>query len=208
MIEKIENFINYGNKLSDDAVLYAAVSHMAVVLISFAFVYNLKYTIINIPFAILTLIVYFFSKKNKDKGDKNKFFSIGIISIIASLNCQIICCFFVKMNMVKIIKFESIVLAANFVVFLMMVISAKLMISSKKAMQAYPVSASLIAPFAVAGVLFSRKFVNANFENGILFFIFFSLIFSIFTIYLIKWHYMNVVEKLKKEDNTCNGSVS
>ena len=68
MIEKIENFINYGNKLSDDAVLYAAVSHMAVVLISFVFVYNLKYTIINIPFAILTLIVYFFLKKIKIKG--------------------------------------------------------------------------------------------------------------------------------------------
>lgn len=74
MKDDIKKFINYGNKLSDDAVLYALASHIGLCLFSFVFIFELKYCIINIPFLLFSIIIYLSNLKLKKKTDKNKFF--------------------------------------------------------------------------------------------------------------------------------------
>lgn len=196
-VKKLENFLEKGQQFPNDAVLYFFLFHLMFAIASVGLVYELKYAIINIPFVFISSLIYIFSKKQNTL--KSKKAAIGIIGIIASLNCQIICLFFIRMKIKQILLLETILLLTNLCVVIAMMIVTKIVINNEKSTpKTKYASSAIIVPFAIAGVMTSR-YLTADSEKKMLIFgfILISYVFSTFILFLIEWYYIKLFEKIK-----------
>lgn len=196
--DKIEKFVNYGNKVSDDTVKTLALGQVLAVLIVVGMSYDYKSSFISvIPFTLLAFIFYFlFTKTNKDK--KQIFLFIGIEAIIISFTLQVGCFFAIEpMQRDKKIVLISCLILANLFIPLIMILISKLMINRKRELPP-AATAGAIAPFAALGTVFAKIDRSNSSNNFHILLAFLACIFLVFHIYFIKYYYAKKLEKISE----------
>ena len=191
--EKLQKFVNYGNELPDDAVGLATGGQVLTSVLGVTLSYNKTIGIVSVlPCILLTIVFYLIYKYiKKDKKIFNLFF--GIQSLMVAITIQVIGFVIspIKTNEIKTLLILAII--ADIFVIALVIFIAQVMIKSKKIPTA--ATATAIAPFAAIGVMISR-IINIESINGIrILFILLGSLFFFFFIYVLKYHYANVLEK-------------
>lgn len=200
-IKNIKKFIEYGNPITSDAVLYMFCVQIAFSLSFIALGYNLTKSItFATPLIVIAVIIYlvYLSLKSKKETKKYIYLFFGIMSIFCSLTCQVGCFLIINLSSEEKIRLALFLTIITFIVYILTIIISKVMIKyADKLTEAKKVSVLTIIPFAVFGSFVSAKSGNVLRKNMLLFSLaIISFVFSIFIIYIVKYYYIRKIESI------------
>ena len=169
------------------------------------FTLHFKCLLLLLPFCVISLAIYIIFKKiNKPKTKIINLFC-GLQSIILSLICQCGCFLCTPTTAQTKFRLLLILVIGNLCIIAFIVWFSANLVRLKKFPADVPVSITIISIAVYFGIRLSRQF---NSEMVIVFVLVgFSFIASLCSIYILKFYYSNVLEKIEKEktedDSVC-----
>ena len=192
--ENIEKFVNYGNKLPDDAVGCITIGQLMASLLVVGLGYNYIISLLSVlPCIVLTIIFYGIYRIVNIKNKLLLFF--GIQAIMISLTLQVGGFVFIPLSKGKLLAIVLSCLAADLIIPILMVVVAKLMINHMGKLPS-PVTAAAIAPFAALGSSLGVTLRNESKVFICVALLLLAVCFLVFFIYIVKYYYACLLEKL------------
>lgn len=203
--KKVQEFVELGKKLDTDSVLYIMLGNLVLSVVGIIFSYNpRKSAMVIISFTVITFFIFMFYKINehrqKRRYTQQKYINlyVGILGILTSVTCQICCLMIIPFSISKIMVMVCALVITNILVMLTISFIVYRMIHSKKKMGVVSsVSIGVTGIGALIGTWIARNTADSYQQIGMCFvFGIFSLIFSVFIVFIIKYYCYRLLDKL------------
>lgn len=203
--ENLKKFIDYGNPLYSDSVFWMFVGQLMVCTMIVVLSYDWLRTLMVIsPLIIIGAVIniVFWCLKEKRETNKYIFLFFGIMGILSSITSAFGCFLLVKLSFKQKLLMAAFLIAISLLMHTFIILISKRMINGvNKFSKAEAVSTSVIAPFAVLGILLSRN-LSGGYHTTVFLIAFAVLSFCLnaFSFYIIKYLCIVKLEKMTAEN--------
>ncbi len=201
--ESLKKFVEYRSP-TEETVFNLLVLHIVAYLIIFLISYTkFKCFLSLLPLCIISFVIYIaFKRINKPKTKIINLFC-GLQSIILSFICQCGCYLFIPLTATYKLRLLLILVIGNLSILIFIVWFSANLVRLKKFPADIPISITIISTSVCCGISLSRLI---NSEMVMIFVLAaFSFIASTCSIYVLKYYYANILEKINNDKNTGDG---